>query len=161
MSVPICQICKDPVWSFICPDCLGKDIREWLPKGLSEKFSGFHNFIVKSFSPRTYKPIFVPCIKCKRKTVATICPFCYIAEASQWLKEINADLAAKLVKLLPLANDWEISEKGGCIWKEGFKPITEMECERTDFGICDECGEYSDELVLESKRWVCRDCIGT
>lgn len=160
MDVPVCQICKDPIWSFICPDCLGKDIGKWLPEGLSEKFSDFHNFIVKSFSPRAYKPIFVPCIKCKRKTVATICPFCYIAETSQWLKEINADLSARLVKLLPLAKDWEISETGGCVWKNGFRPITEMMCEGTEFGICDECGEYSDELVLENKKWVCRDCIG-
>ncbi|MCK4497322.1 MAG: hypothetical protein KAU24_03945 [Candidatus Aenigmarchaeota archaeon] len=158
MDVPVCQICKDPVWSFICPECLGKDIGGWLPKDLSANFSKFHRFLVDSFSPKTYKPIFVPCIKCKRKTVATICPFCYIAEAFQWLKNENLDLAMKLVKFLPLARDWEISETGGCVWKTGFRPVTEMSCERTQFGICDDCGEYSEELVLENRKWMCRDC---
>lgn len=159
MDVPVCQICKDPVWSFICPDCLGKDIGEWLPKRLSAKFSKFHGFLVDSFSPKNYKPVFVPCIKCKSRTVATICPFCYITETFQWLKDKNAILADKLVKLLPLANDWEISESGGCVWKAGFVPVTEMACNKTQFGLCDDCGEYSEELVLDNKKWVCEDCI--
>jgi hypothetical protein len=158
MDVPVCQICRDPVWSFICPDCLGRDIGEWLPKGLSLKFSRFHRFLVDSFSPKTYKPIFVSCIRCKRKSVATICPFCYMVEVFHWLKTRNLGLAMKLVKFLPLARDWEISETNGCVLKAGFRPITEMCCDRTQFGLCDECGEYSDELVLENGNWVCREC---
>ena len=157
MNVPVCQICKDPVWSFICTDCLGKDIGEWLPENLSKGFSSFHGFLVDSFNPRNYKPIFVPCIKCKRKTVATICPFCYTAEIFNWLKERNNDLANILVKFLPLANDWKVADTG-CLWKGGFRPITEMNLKKTQFGVCDDCGEYSEELVSDNKKWICEDC---
>ena len=158
MNVPVCQICKDPIWSFICPECLGKDIGEWLPEGLSPGFSRFHEFITKSFSPISYKPIFVPCIKCKRTTVATICPFCYVAEAVDWLRTKNASLSGTLMKFLPLSNDWKISKNGGCVWKEGIRPVAETEIEIKDFGMCDDCGEYSGELSKFNGKWVCEDC---
>ncbi len=158
MDVPMCQICKDPVWSFICPDCLSKDIGEWLPKGLSKSFKEFHRFLVDSFSPKAYKPIFVPCIKCKRKTVATICPFCYTTEVFQWLRNVNSELAKKLIGLIPMSGDWKISEDGGCVWREEPRPVTETGCARTDYGICDECGEYSEELHSVNRKWVCSDC---
>lgn len=159
MDVPVCQICKDAVWSFICPDCLGKDIGQWLPKDLSLKFSEFHRSLVDSFKPIAYKPIFVPCIKCKRKTVATICPFCYITEVFNWLRDKDEGLASVLFRFLPLARDWKITEKDGCAWKEGFRPMTEMRRGKRDIGLCDECGEYSEELVMHNSKWVCRDCI--
>jgi hypothetical protein len=158
MDVPICQMCKDTTWSFICPDCMEKDIGEWLPKELLQGFSEFHRFLVDSFSPRSYRPILLPCIKCKRKTVATLCLFCYTVEMFHWLKAKNAGLAEKLARFLPLSNDWKISESGGCVWKAGFRPVTEMDCERINFGICDDCGEYSSELLLRRGKWVCSDC---
>ncbi len=159
MDIPVCQICKDPVWSFICPECLGKDIGGWLPKDLSANFSKFHRFLVDSFSPKNYKPIFVPCIKCKGKTVATICPFCYIAETFQWLRDKNRNLASVLLNFIPMAKDWKVTETDGCVWEEGYIPITEMKYEDKRFGLCDECGEYSDELVIQDSEWVCRDCM--
>ncbi len=157
MNVPLCQICKDPVWSFICPDCLGKGIGEWLPKNLSRRFSGFHSFLVDSFSPKTYKPVFVPCIKCKRNTVATICPFCYTTEAFHWLRFENLYLATKLSKFLPFTKEWNC-ETGECIVKANPRPVTETNCKIVQFGVCDECGEYSEELVNDNREWVCGGC---
>ena len=29
---------------------------------------------------------------------------------------------------------------------------------KDEFGICDECGEYTEELVLIEGSWVCREC---
>jgi len=37
-------------------------------------------------------------------------------------------------------------------------PITEKENIDKDAGVCDECGEYSNELMLIDGQWVCPDC---
>lgn len=29
---------------------------------------------------------------------------------------------------------------------------------RDEFGVCDECGDYTEELVLVEGNWLCRDC---
>lgn len=39
-----------------------------------------------------------------------------------------------------------------------FQPITEHENEEKELGICDDCGEYSEELMLINGRWVCQEC---
>lgn len=30
--------------------------------------------------------------------------------------------------------------------------------EDTDFGICDECGEYMEDLVPREGEWLCEEC---
>lgn len=30
--------------------------------------------------------------------------------------------------------------------------------EKDEFGVCDECGEYTEELVLIDGSWVCKGC---
>jgi len=29
---------------------------------------------------------------------------------------------------------------------------------KEEFGVCDECGEYTEELMLIESNWVCKDC---
>jgi len=40
------------------------------------------------------------------------------------------------------------------------KPLIELleEGEEPEFGICDECREYVEKLVLSEEEWVCKDC---
>jgi len=157
MEVSICQICKDPIWSFICPDCLAKDISDWLPRPLSAQFSRFHsNF--SSYFHLNLDTAFQHCLNCKTSSEATICPFCYITEASSWLKSKKPRYAKRLLKMLPLGSDWKITERDGCVWRNGFKPLIENKSPKREFGICDECGEYSDGLTLVNGEWVCREC---
>lgn len=40
------------------------------------------------------------------------------------------------------------------------EPIAETEAENEDFGLCDECGEFSAELILLEGKWMCRECSG-
>jgi len=29
---------------------------------------------------------------------------------------------------------------------------------KEEFGVCDECGDYTEELVLIEGNWLCRGC---
>jgi len=29
---------------------------------------------------------------------------------------------------------------------------------KDEFGVCDECGEYTEELILIEGSWLCREC---
>ncbi|MFH1978610.1 MAG: hypothetical protein ABIJ92_04765 [Candidatus Aenigmatarchaeota archaeon] len=156
-TIPICQLCKDPIWSYICPQCLAEDISKWLPEAHSGPFNKFHKTFEKFFEPNL-DTTFLNCVHCKSSAPASICPFCYILEAFNWLKPKAPELAEQLFKMLPLAKDWVVTEHSGCMWKEGFRPMEEQEDKKQEFGFCDECGEYTDELVLLNGSWVCSEC---
>jgi len=156
-DVPVCQVCKDPIWSYICVDCLGRDIINWLPSSLAQDFSKFHDGFTKHFDSNL-DVTFETCVKCNKTKEANTCPFCYIVEAFHWIKERDTQLAYTLYKMLPLANDWRITHLHGCVWKEGYRPLGEVEDRKTHLGICDNCGEYSDELVQIDDQWVCKEC---
>jgi hypothetical protein len=157
MDVPICQICKDPIWSFICPDCLAKDIGKWLPRNLRGAFGRFSRGLLSNFSS-TIDMDGLRCLRCRRVRVANICPFCYLAEVYDWLRERGSTLAETIYRMLPLAGDWRLDRDGGCAWNSGPVPITESEIEQRDEGMCEACERYSDELLLFDGKWICRDC---
>jgi hypothetical protein len=157
MNVPICQICKDPIWSFICPDCLSRDINRWLPGNLRGAFKRFNESFLRSFSI-TIDLDGLRCIRCRKIRIANICTFCYIAEVYGWLREKNMKLAETIYRMLPLARDWKLDSNGGCTWSNGLVPVTESELEQRDEGICELCERYSDELVLMDGMWICRGC---
>lgn len=157
-SVSVCNICKDPVWSFICPDCLGADIKAWLPAELAPSFESFHSGLIHSFYNKMDVK-FEYCVKCRALRDGSICPFCYMAEAYNWLRDTSQELAYRVYKFLPLAKDWKVTECDGCVWKSGFSPMGEREARSTHPGICDGCEEYSDSLVLAEGQWVCTECL--
>jgi hypothetical protein len=146
MDIAICQICKEPIWSFICPDCLARDIAKWLPKKLSTAFSTFHKDFTSHFQG-FFSETKLQCIHCKQLKTASICPFCYIDETLSWLKEKNSDLASRLVKLVSNTRT-----------STGFQPVTEFRLEEPEEGICEYCGMFSHELVLKNGNWICREC---
>lgn len=157
MTLSVCHICKDPIWSFICQRCLARDINKWLPKNLKEAFRGFNRDFSRSFSI-SLETQGLRCLRCKRIRLASVCPFCYIAEVYTWLSERNRKLAAILYRMLPIAGDWKLGKHGGCMWKDGLIPVSESESQPTDEGTCESCERYSDSLVMYDGRWICRDC---
>ncbi len=36
--------------------------------------------------------------------------------------------------------------------------IRSGEIMKDEFGVCDECGEYTEALVLIEGTWICKDC---
>ncbi len=157
MNLAICSICKDPIWSFICPDCLSRDIQEWLPQRLSRDFREFNRSFLHHFRNIEEQPLLY-CIHCKERKEANVCPFCYISEASQWLAERDQNLAYKLVSMLPLASDWIIMEDGSVRWKDGVIPVTETQRKTSHEGLCELCDEYSENLQYIEGKWICEHC---
>jgi len=146
MEIPICSICKEPIWSFICTDCLKNDIKKWLPSHLSEKFEEFNAMLSFHFRNRMDE-VSLPCILCKQQKDVVICPFCYISEACEFLSEVDEKAAKQLLSMIPFPKHTR---------EENV--ITESERERFDEGICECCGEYSELLKKVEGRWLCERC---
>jgi hypothetical protein len=152
----ICQLCKDPIWSFICPHCLAKDISMWLPERLRGAFKEFHRNLTNSFS-FSIEPSGLRCLRCRETRPSSICPFCYIAEVYSWLHGRSPELAMAIRKMLPLAHDWKMA-RAGVAWKDGIVPVSRSEPEELDDGVCEVCERYSDELRHADGKWVCKSC---
>ncbi len=154
-SLALCQICKEPIWNFLCIDCLRTDISRWLPSSFASEFEEFHT----TFS-RYFKSVFSYaeyCMHCKSYKDKPVCPYCYTNEVYHWLKGKSSDLAARFIKLFFF--DFENSGFAENVKTENLVPITEdMDIEK-ESGICDECGEYAEDLNLTERGWVCRECI--
>jgi len=152
--VSVCQICKEPIWNFFCPDCLATDIKKWLPVSLASQFDAFHKHLLSYFHSGLNNA-FNWCLNCKTLKEASICPYCYTNEVIYWLKDKNVSLANKFAQLFPF--DFEkIGHKE--FFRTHIHPITDKAPLNMQFGICDCCGEYSDELVNIDGEWVCEKC---
>jgi hypothetical protein len=156
MQMSICQLCKDPIWSFICPHCLASAIRAWLPSGMRRAFSEFNRNFFSSFS-NSIDLDGLRCLRCKKVRIATTCPFCYIAEAYEWLRERDIKLADTLSRMNPYSSVVSMTPSG-IEWKDGIVPITFTEEKETGEGICEQCDEYHEVLTKSDGRWICNDC---
>lgn len=156
MSIPICQMCKDPIWSFICPQCIGKEIRRWLPDRVRSAFSRFDRDLLDNFST-SIDMDGLRCLRCRKVRLASICPFCYLAEVYDWLKDVKPALAESFLRFIPLRS---VLRQGshGMKWNDGIVPIGHTEMPELDEGICESCDRYTDELIHLDGRWICRDC---
>ena len=152
--VSVCQICKEPIWNFFCPDCLAQDIKKWLPSTMATSFLNFHSHFSGYFQNNPNSS-FNWCLKCKTLKEASVCPYCYANEVIYWLKESSPNLANKFSQLFPY--DFErLGHKE--LMRSNIGPVTEEKKERTQSGICDMCGEYSDNLKDKNGEWVCEEC---
>jgi formylmethanofuran dehydrogenase subunit E len=39
------------------------------------------------------------------------------------------------------------------------EPITSSKYYASELGICDDCGEFSEELSLDEGNWLCPECV--
>ncbi len=151
--VSVCQICKEPIWNFFCSDCLADDIKHSLPGGLQTGFASFHRQFTGYFHSNL-DTTFNWCLNCKTLKEASICPYCYGNEVVYWLKAHSPGLAKRIIRLLP----WDFGRvKTEAPVNPDIEPI-DTEVKRTQFGICDGCGEYSDGLESKEGEWLCEDC---
>lgn len=146
----LCQICKEPISNFICIDCLKREISERIPEKLRGKFLDFHTNISTCFHSNR----FMPCLKCKVSSAPHICIPCYLNEIYSWFK-IHS-MTGRIKEMISL--DFEGLEES--LKSHSALPITEIENHKERDGICDECGEYSGNLVMINWEWVCEGCRG-
>jgi hypothetical protein len=149
MKIAICQICKDPIWSFLCLDCLARQLSGWFPRKISIDFLKFHRNFVRYFQSGLLSDSdsSLRCLNCKRVGVASVCPFCYVTEVVEWLRDVNMDMSARLARLLPFGAR-----------QQKIEPITGLGRQKFDQGICELCETYSEMLVLRNGKWVCKEC---
>lgn len=152
MEPIICQLCREPIWNFLCVDCLSKDVKQWLPTNLSPKFAQFHQ-TVKGHFHTTAPDNYEPCLNCSLLNESPICPHCYTHETFHWLKSLDKNLAAAFSKIF-----FFYKFEGYEFVKSDALPITEIKNEKRHFGHCDGCGECSDELLQMDSEWYCEDC---
>lgn len=151
--VSVCKICKEPIWNFFCPDCLAEDIKNWLPFHTRGNFDTFH----RQFSGYFHSNLdtaFSWCLKCKNLKEASICPYCYANETVYWLKSVDPALANRFARFFP----FDFEKIGHNALLKTTNPPIDTRVKSQQFGICDSCGEYSDELECVEGEWVCEDC---
>lgn len=154
--MPICQICKEPIWNFFCLDCLAEDIKGWLPVNLKPEFKKFQNQFITYFGLNLDAGTSF-CLNCKDRKEASICPYCYSNEVISWLKMQDKGLAKKFKQIFPF--DFEKIGHKEFFRVHGFvKPITRNEVIKRRFGICDKCGEYNNNLRYKTGEWICESC---
>jgi hypothetical protein len=147
-------MCKEPVWNFICSDCLSDSLKKWLPDQYMYQYAIFHDTLANHFKFKTLEEN--KCLSCSSYDGFTICPYCYTNEVFQWLKGFNKRLAEDFVNMFRF--DFEGSGFKNSLTRSDAEPITEEENPKEEFGICDDCGEYSEELVYFDGEWVCKNC---
>jgi len=82
-----CPLCRDVIDNPICPDCLGKEIEQWL----SGKDPIYLDNIRKSIAHFESKEINGPkCIKCGKQV--EICPYCFIGDINNIIREKHPEL---------------------------------------------------------------------
>jgi hypothetical protein len=144
-------MCKEPIWNFICIDCIGKDIENLLPFDMRSEFSIFHRDIKRCFYSDYDKE---PCIKCKTENSVCVCLACYTSELYLWFLDKNPDLAKKLLRISPSDKRRRYVPPT----MDDIQTISELRNKEKIDGICDACGEYSDDLEESEGVWVCDDC---
>ena len=153
MDAIVCQLCREPIWNFLCVDCLGKNVEQWLPRGFSHEFTKFHSEIKSHFHTYTADN-YEPCLDCNKLSETPICPYCYTHEIYHWMSGINSDMAAKFSKIFffyPFEGSEHIKSETGPIEETRKKS-------KESLGMCDNCGEYSDALAMSNGGWYCEIC---
>jgi len=147
----VCQLCREPIWNFLCVDCLSDNVSKWMPKTLTESFEKF-NENIRSYihtTPDNYEP----CLKCDLLNETSICPHCYTHETFHWLKTKDSELAASFSKMFFFYNF-----EGAELFSSNALPITESKNNPKDTGSCDNCGKESDYLNNLEGEWYCETC---
>jgi len=154
----ICKLCLEPIFNFICIDCLGGTVKRWLtlvkPK-LLKGFSKFHEQLFNYFSSFENQE---RCMKCNNVIDTVICPYCYEKEVFWWLFPKDVKLSNMFAKLF----NFDFFGPGylPTIKTRNLEPIVIVDKKnKSDLNICENCGQVSDNLKKENESWFCETCI--
>jgi len=136
-----CAICHEDIGA-LCLTCTSHDIKAFLPVKLRKPFGQFHASFSRTVTNGNGS---VYCATCRSSSGSPMCPNCYTTEIKSWIGERNKAVAAKFSRTFSFQSE----------------PLPEKRSrEEESGGICDECGEYTEELVSESGEVVCSECAG-
>jgi hypothetical protein len=153
----ICRLCLEPIYNFICINCLQKSVFQWLSKidqKLANEIQAFHSSLLDKFSSDINHEF---CVKCKNTVNTVICPYCYVKEIFWLIFDKNIKVSKSLAKLF----DFDFLGTG-------YLPVTKVrnlnpviityKKPKSDFNICDSCGQISEDLKEVNGNWICETC---
>lgn len=155
----ICKLCLEPLFNFICVDCLADSIKKFLFFGnlqLLKDFELFHKKFSRFFSSHNLEKK-ARCVKCKRIFDVMVCPYCYINELFWWLFEKDLNLARKVAQFF----NFDFLGTGYVLNLRKVDPVIISEDKEVflpEIGICESCGQTSDDLEKINGEWLCESC---
>lgn len=151
MKVSMCKMCKEPLWSFICSDCIAADLRSFLPARIAKDFGSFYKAFYVGFNS-SGDTSFDTCLHCHAEKESSVCTFCFVNEICSWMKLRDG-------KLRSFMFHFEHEKFSSSLFNDRWIPISRFMCDQRLEGLCEACGEYWEELACSDGRWVCADCI--
>ncbi|MEM7825509.1 MAG: hypothetical protein QW412_01455 [Candidatus Aenigmatarchaeota archaeon] len=153
----ICRICFEPIMNFLCVECLNQSISKWLLLENSELLADYQKFhLLLSIFFSSDEQEF--CVKCKKKSSTILCPYCYTSEVFLWLLEKNTKTAKKFAYLFNfdffgsgLFPHTKARNLNGIIISEDKENFDEI-------GVCENCGQTSENLKKKNGIWLCESC---
>lgn len=156
-ETPICKLCLEPVYNFICIDCQRNSVVKFLNQTARElvgEFEPFHKKLSQTFNTDQNT---IKCIKCGKVNETVVCPHCYAKEVFFWLLEKNRAVAEKFSRMFNY--DFQRVGLTDSIRTRNLMPIIICDQrEKSDINICDSCGEPSDSLRELDGKWLCEMC---
>ncbi|MDI6807008.1 MAG: hypothetical protein QMD14_04335 [Candidatus Aenigmarchaeota archaeon] len=149
----ICKLCSEPIFNYLCIDCLGNSVSRWIEredKSFLDKFKTFHNSLKNHFLSFDEKE---KCIKCKRPIEVVICPYCYTKEVI-FLLSVNAK---NLVELFKKFFNFDMGYSDNMKVKRWLPTMVGGE-EEPDMNICEMCGNISEWLYKINGSYICESC---
>lgn len=144
----LCILCKEPISTPLTIENVGKHIEMWLPNSLK---NGFLRIVQKL---KTHIERFYRVGEYGRVNEQILCIHCFVKEVYQWLENIDKALAEKFISVFSFGYS-----KKSFLVSNKFHPVEDLQIrDEIQFGICDECGEYSDGLEHVSGEWLCDCC---
>lgn len=154
MDLVLCKMCKEPIWNFLCIDCLADDIKGVLPSHLTQSFRKFHHDLKRYFYNRNHGTY---CIRCGKPNPVAICPYCYLNEAGNWMMGMDQILAKRLLRLIPpFRHKHDFPNQ--MISMKFTEAIEGLENGKEHSGLCDRCGEFSEGMRETEGGWLCESC---
>jgi hypothetical protein len=154
----ICKICLEPIFNYICVDCLESSVEKWVsvhfPNVLND-FKSFSNRFKNTFASYVEKE---KCIKCNRTTETIVCPYCYLKEVYDFLSLKNKHLAEIFIKFFNF-NSLKSEKPFESISIKNFSPVILVEEKNNpEINICEVCGNQSDYLRKVNGSYICEVC---
>ena len=99
MQEAICKVCLEPIYYFICHNCLHKEIKKWLKSNapfLIPELERAHRNLLRTFAPSLENKS--TCVVCGKTVTKHFCHYCYTKDIYTHLKKFHAPTAEKMLK---------------------------------------------------------------
>ncbi len=140
------MLCREPITMPLGLERVSGHIQEWLPPELAEGFQKLDTAL------KSHMEAFIRAGELMPEK-QLVCVHCYVREVYGWMSRQDPGLAERFISAFSFGYA-----------RESFEAATEAPEREGDpagreFGICDECGEYSEGLESVSGEWLCEGCV--